>query len=113
MDPRNWRAWNSLAWSLVDPDLPPERRDPVEGLRAARHAVGLPGGENPHALDTLAQALFSNAEVKEAVEVQERALALLQGSADDRPKLRATLEGRLARFRAAAAKKNADAPVVR
>ncbi len=110
IDPRNWRAWNSLAWPLVDPDLPPERRDPAEGLRAARRAVELPGGENPFALDTLAQALFLNGEMEKAIETQVRALSLLRDSADDRPRLRATLEGRLARFRTAAAKRKPDAP---
>jgi hypothetical protein len=94
----------------VDPATPPEHRDPVAALPAARRAVELSKGSNGPCLDTLAQALFANGDAKAAVQAEEKALGVLKASGNPDENLRSSLEASLARFREAAAKGSATPP---
>ena len=87
---------NDFAWFLLtEKRLPKEDRDLSLALEAARKAVRLDGGMNASSLDTLALALFENGRLREALAVQEKAVALQPGD----PGMRRRLE----RFRRALA----------
>lgn len=73
-DPTNADALNNLAWlhaTAQDPNF----RDPQKALRLALEAARFKPNE-PHILDTLAEAKFLNGQVVEALELEERALKL-------------------------------------
>jgi cytochrome c-type biogenesis protein CcmH/NrfG len=94
--PEDAEILNSAAWCLLI--MPDEaHRDPKSALKFARKAVALTKGENHMILDTLALALFLTDHVVEAIEVQEKAVAMFPES----PEYRA----RLKRFKEKAAKR--------
>lgn len=72
---------NELAWSLVDPDAPKsdKRLVPV-ALMAAQRADELEQGKSPQVADTLAKTYFDSGDAKKALETQERAVKLAQGT---------------------------------
>ena len=64
---------NNLAWLLVTiEDL--SLSDPVRALNLAQRAIR--SKQAPHIWDTLAQCLFVNGRIKEAIEAEENALAM-------------------------------------
>lgn len=73
LDPGNPEALNNLAW-LYATAGEPRFRDPEKALRLALAAAQLRPNE-PHILDTLAEACFINGRIQEAVELEQRALA--------------------------------------
>ena len=91
LDPRNPDALNNLAWLLATSDNP-GLRDPRRALELARKAIALK--KAPHIWDTLAEALFVNGRVKEAVEAENQAL---QMNPEDRP----IYEKQMSRFKRA------------
>jgi hypothetical protein len=96
--PEDARAWNTLAWFLVDPAGDPKQWDPPAALRAARESIARTPADDPQLpfrLDTLAEALFRTGDVAAAIESEEKALRV--GNALLRP----SLEASLARYRAA------------
>jgi tetratricopeptide (TPR) repeat protein len=92
-------AWNALAWFLVNPDGKPEQRDPPAALPAARKAVELSKGKDPAILDTLAHVLYLTGDGPGALDTEEKAVALARGLVKPNPRLVASLEQSLARFR--------------
>lgn len=80
LDPQNAEALNNLSW-LYSTAKDPKFRKPKEALELALRAVSLKPHE-PHILDTLAEALFINGRVQEAIETEKRAMELSRGSKD-------------------------------
>jgi hypothetical protein len=86
-----------MAWYWLDPRAPrPDAREVA--LLVARGAVAASRRSDPVILDTLAEALFANANYAQACETEEEALA--KCPAGD-TKGRAGFEASLARFMAA------------
>ena len=73
LEPTNPHTLNNLAWLLATCENE-HFRDPVRALKLARRAAELE--QSAHILDTLAESLFVNGRVREAIEVEERALAI-------------------------------------
>ena len=73
LEPTNPHTLNNLAWLLATCENE-NFRDPVRALELARRAAELE--QSPHILDTLAESLFANGRALEAIEVEERALAI-------------------------------------
>jgi len=69
---------NQVAWLLATAE-DPALRDPAKALGYAQRAVAASGGADANILDTLAEAHFANGEFAEAIEVEERALAIAPG----------------------------------
>jgi len=80
---------NNLAWLLATSE-DDALRDPPRALTLARQAIALQ--KSPHIWDTLAEALFANGRIAEAISAEEEALAL-------HPEDRQIYEQQLERFR--------------
>ncbi|MCC7011614.1 MAG: redoxin family protein [Planctomycetes bacterium] len=90
-------ALNVLAWAIVDPEAKRKpARDLDFALRAAERAVALTEEKHAALLDTLALVHFERGNVARAIEVQEKAVKLSEGSG-----WHAELLARLEQFRAA------------
>lgn len=94
---------NNLAWMLAASQAK-RKADPELtkiALAAAQRADELTGGKNPHVTDTLAKVYFESGDVAKAIETQERALKLVEGTplANDKG-----LKDRLEQYRKAAQK---------
>ena len=63
---------------MIERDKPPIEIDYKLALAMAERACELTKREDPTYLDTLALAHFRNGNVKKAIQVQEKAIALLQ-----------------------------------
>ncbi len=93
LNPDNPDVLNNLAWLLAtgdDRDL----RDPPRALALARAAIQIK--KAPHIWDTLAQSLFANGRIEEAIEAEQRALSM-------NPEDRQIYEDQLVKFREALA----------
>ncbi len=77
LNPKNPDALNNLAWILATSDRP--MRNPQKALQYAQKALTLK--KAPHIWDTLAEALYANGRIAEAIEAENRAL---QTAAEDR-----------------------------
>jgi serine/threonine protein kinase/Tfp pilus assembly protein PilF len=97
-------ALNDYAWTLLVVE-PAELQDPAAALVWAEKAAAASGGKEPGILDTLALAAFRSGDLRRAVEIEEKALALLDeaGEGHGAAELRRELEGRLEEFRRALA----------
>jgi tetratricopeptide (TPR) repeat protein len=73
LDPDNPDALNNLAWLLATSDNP-DLRNPREALTLARRAIALK--KAPHIWDTLAEALFINGRIAEAIDAEKKALQM-------------------------------------
>ncbi len=82
---------NNLAWLLATSD-DRDLKDPVRALALARRAVDLL--KAPHVWDTLAECLFLNGRVEEAIDAEQRALEM-------NPKDKKIYEDQLTRFKKA------------
>lgn len=71
---------NSIAWMIVDPEIPATKRDVKAAVKISERSNSLSGNKNPMFLDTLALAYFLDGQVKKAVETQEKAVSLLDDS---------------------------------
>ncbi|MEW6266150.1 MAG: M48 family metalloprotease [Thermodesulfobacteriota bacterium] len=80
LNPRDPELLNNLAWTLLTKEHP-RLTEKIQALELARAAAALKPAA--HILDTLAEALYANGRVKEAVLVIEEALRRA-GPADDR-----------------------------
>lgn len=74
----NPEALNNLAW-LYATAQDPGFKDPQKALSLALEAARLKPDE-PHILDTLAEAYFLNGQIKEAVETEQKALSLARNA---------------------------------
>ncbi len=86
----NPNALNKLAWTIVDPQAKAEG-DYALAVLAAERAVKLEDGKNAMTLDTYGLALFRAGKVDRAIEVQTKAVALVEGE-DYEQEFRARLE---------------------
>lgn len=96
LNPKMPDILNNLAWLLAtaqDSTL----RNPQRALSLARKAIALQ--KAPHIWDTLAEALFANGHIQQAIEAERQALAM-------NPKDRAIYEKQMEKFRAALTDKN-------
>ena len=91
LEPDNAIVLNNYAWLLAtceDPII----RNPKLALELAERAVSLE--KSPHALDTLAESLFVNGQIAQAIQTAEAALELAKSN-------RAYYQGQLEKFQAA------------
>lgn len=73
---KQW-ALNGVAWMIVDPEFDTDNRDLDLALKAAKRADELTGGEKPEVIDTLARVYFARGDVKKAINLQKRAVKLV------------------------------------
>jgi Zn-dependent protease with chaperone function len=73
LNPSDPDVLNNLAWLLATSEKP-HLRDPQRALRLAREAIALE--QAPHIWDTLAEALYVNGRIEEAIVAQRNALAM-------------------------------------
>lgn len=73
---------NEVAWKIVDNSTPPrlQRPDYATAILLARRAAHLTGHSDPTILDTLAYAHYRNGERETAIQIQQKAVALLDDS---------------------------------
>lgn len=95
----NAMALNQMAWTIVD-DAGKKLKKPDYDLciKMADKAVALTKGEDAAILDTAAFAYFKKGNVKKAVELQEKAVAILD-KADYPDEMKADIKARLAEFK--------------
>jgi thiol-disulfide isomerase/thioredoxin len=95
----NAGALNYIAWSIVDPDtkLDDSKRDIKLALRASQRSNELTKFENSMYLDTLALATFLSGDAAKALELQEKAIKLMDEKDPE-------MVGRLEKYRKAASK---------
>lgn len=89
------QALNRIAWAVVDPDAKnkPDAKLLKLALQAAQRADELAKSKDGAIADTLAKAYFDNGVVAKAVEAQERAVKLAEGTPAERdPGLKKRLE---------------------
>ena len=91
MDPDSAIVLNNFAWLLATCE-DRNYRNPQLALELARRAVAIE--HSPHILDTLAESLFINGQIAEAVDAAKNALALAKTN-------RAYYNGQLEKFQAA------------
>jgi Zn-dependent protease with chaperone function len=77
LNPDNPEVLNNLAWLYCDVE---GYRNPPEALQLARKAVSLK--ESHYILDTLAESLFLNGRIEEAIETGRRALQIAPANRD-------------------------------
>jgi cytochrome c-type biogenesis protein CcmH/NrfG len=91
LEPDNAIVLNNYAWLLATCE-DPTMRNPKLALELAERAVSLE--KSPHALDTLAESLFVNGQLAQAIQTAEAALELAKSN-------RAYYQGQLEKFQAA------------
>ena len=89
--PKNAEALNSIAWLLATSSFT-ELRDPIKALEYAKKAISYK--KAPHIWDTLAEALFINGRISEAIKAEEQALKM-------EPEDRQIYEKQLSKFKKA------------
>ena len=94
------QALNQVAWTLVDPDNAPEKTDLKLALKAATRAFEVSKGKDPAITDTLAKVYFDSGDLTKALEYQEKAAKMAEGT-----QFEDEIKGRLEQFREAAKKK--------
>jgi tetratricopeptide (TPR) repeat protein len=77
LDPNNADALNNLAWLLATSENP-DLRNSREALNYARKAIALK--KAPHIWDTLAEALYANGHIAEAIAAENQALQMDPGN---------------------------------
>ena len=98
IDPHSAIVLNNYAWLLATCD-DSAYRNPVEALDLARKAAAIE--QSPHILDTLAESLYVNGRIAEAVDAAIKALELAKTN-------RAYYNGQLEKFQAARADPNVN-----
>jgi thiol-disulfide isomerase/thioredoxin len=100
----NAQGLNFVAWAILDPDgkVKADAALKALALEAAKKADELAEGKDGGIADTLAKAYFDNGDVAKALEHQERAVKLAEGTPLARDK---GLQERLEQYRKAAEKK--------
>jgi len=76
----NAQALNFIAWTLVDPksDQKPSKGDLELAMKAARRADELTENKDAAIIDTLAKVYFDSGDPAKALELQEKAVKLLE-----------------------------------
>jgi thiol-disulfide isomerase/thioredoxin len=86
---------NALAWYIVDPEEPIEKKDLEVARKAAARAYELKP-ESYEIIDTYALVVFEAGEIDKAIELQEKAVALAKGKQFEKD-----VNDRLAKFKKA------------
>lgn len=96
-------ALNSLAWTLIDPQTWEQRKEPDTKLAVAiaERANKLSGDKDAMIMDTLALAYWRDGRKKEAIALQERAVAIGERTQGFAPDMLKDLKDRLAEWKAA------------
>lgn len=89
---------NAFAWSILT-RVKEADQDLAAALKAAQKANQLTEGKDPPVMDTYAFALFQNGKIKDAIEVQQKAVDF----AADYPELQEPLRQTLEKYKAALA----------
>jgi thiol-disulfide isomerase/thioredoxin len=91
----NAQQLNNVAWTIVDPQLKKKSEAKMVklALQAAQRADELQKGKDGAIADTLARAYFLSGDAAKALETQERAVKLTEGTpAGDDPSIKERLE---------------------
>lgn len=75
---RDANGLNNYAWMIVDPGADIAKKDLDLAMRAATKADEFSGHEDPMIIDTLARVYFLKGDVNKAIELQEKALNLVE-----------------------------------
>jgi len=94
---KNAGELNAIAWKIVDPQAAWATVDLDLALRAAEKGVAFTAEKDGAILDTLARVHFLKGDVKKAIEIETKAVAVTTGD------MKADLEKTLAEYRAKAA----------
>jgi tetratricopeptide (TPR) repeat protein len=78
--PLGEEAWalNGIAWYIVDPEFELDSRDLDLAMRLASRANEITEGKDGEVLDTLARVYFSQGDVGKAIELQKKAIRLVE-----------------------------------
>ena len=98
LEPDSAIVLNNFAWLLATCE-DPSYRDPKQALEFAERAASL--DKSPHVLDTLAESLFVNGRIDQAIHISEAALELANTN-------RAYYQGQLKKFQTALETPTAD-----
>ena len=96
----NAMALNQIAWTIVDPQGDVEKKDLKLALKAAQRAFEVTKGKDAAITDTLAKVYFDSGDMTKALEYQEKAAKLAEGT-----QFEDEIKGRLEEFKEAAKKK--------
>jgi thiol-disulfide isomerase/thioredoxin len=72
-------ALNGIAWYIVDPEFELEDRDLELAMSLATRANDITEGKDAQVLDTLARVYFTKGDVDHAIELQKKAISLVDG----------------------------------
>jgi thiol-disulfide isomerase/thioredoxin len=76
----NSQALNQIAWTIVDPAETPSKQDLKLALKAAKRADELTKHEDAAIVDTLAKVYHDSGEMSKALDLQEKAAKLAEGT---------------------------------
>lgn len=76
---KNAQLMNQVAWSIVDPENGPDKKDLDLAMRAAVKAADASEHKDAAILDTLARVYFCKGDVAKAIEIQTKAVGLASG----------------------------------
>lgn len=72
-------ALNGIAWYIVDPEFELKDRDLELAMSLATRANEITEGKDAQVLDTLARVYFTQGDVDHAIELQKKAITLIDG----------------------------------
>jgi tetratricopeptide (TPR) repeat protein len=92
---------NQIAWTIVEDNgrITLKKPDYATAVFVAERAVTASKSEDPMILDTLGYALFKKGDVKKAIEIQEKAVKLLEDKQDIPEEARQEITDRLKMFK--------------
>ncbi|MBX7134608.1 MAG: redoxin family protein [Fimbriimonadaceae bacterium] len=98
----NQQSLNQIAWNLVDDEIKYTKKPDYKiAVKIAKRANELAKEQDPYILDTYAYALFKTGDVKKAIEIQERAVALLVSGGEIPEETKKEIRERLEMFKKA------------
>ncbi len=103
VDGRGWlgvEAMNAVAWAIVDPENPMEKKDLDLALKAAERSAELSKHDDGAVLDTLARVYFLRGDLQKALDAQKLAVVKLK---PNMMQFMDQLKARLAEYEAAVA----------
>lgn len=96
----NQQSLNQIAWNLVDDEIKYTKKPDYKiAVKIAKRANELAKDQDPYILDTYAYALFKTGDVKKAIEIQERAVALLVSGGEIPEETKKDIRDRLEMFK--------------
>jgi thiol-disulfide isomerase/thioredoxin len=90
---------NQLAWLIVDDNIKLKKPDYDLSIAIAERAVELTKGEDPMILDTLAYGVFKKGNVNRAIELQTKALSMMNGKKEYPEGMKEEMSERLKLFK--------------